>query len=167
MKNLPVHHANHRQTSIWISTSHFSFCTDWSGQTVLTQIKLLKSDQALHCLPFCLHLLKSYSMVKSYCSKFKIITMFWVSEKFLVFYSIQFYSIPTNNKLYILVFGTDLWYNPCQKVHALSVHQPADHHNSHCKHREKDKVSHVTRKPVFRVCDQVGLNTSCSATETS
>ena len=36
-----------------------SFQTDWSGQTVQTQIRLLleeQSDQGLHCLLFLLHL---------------------------------------------------------------------------------------------------------------
>ena len=39
-----------------------SFRTDWSEQTVQTQIRLLleeQSDQGLHCLPFCLHRLDS------------------------------------------------------------------------------------------------------------
>ena len=39
-----------------------SFQTDRPGQTVQTQIRLLleeQSDQGLHCLPFCLHLLDS------------------------------------------------------------------------------------------------------------
>ena len=37
-----------------------SFRTDMPGQTVKTQIRLLleaQSDQGLHCLAFCLHLL--------------------------------------------------------------------------------------------------------------
>ena len=36
-----------------------SFRTDMSGQIVQTQIRLEQSDQGLHCLPFCVHLLDS------------------------------------------------------------------------------------------------------------
>ena len=31
------------------------------------------------------------------------------------------------------MFGTDLWYNPCQQVHPLSVDQTTNHHYSNCK----------------------------------
>ena len=54
-----------------------SFWTDRPGQTVQTQIRLLleeQSDQGLHCLPFRLHRLDSYSMVEPYSSKFRVIT---------------------------------------------------------------------------------------------
>ena len=53
-----------------------SFRTDRSGQTVQTQIRLLEkqSDQGLHCLQFCLHLLDVLLMVKPLCSNFRVIT---------------------------------------------------------------------------------------------
>ena len=43
-----------------ITVMILSFRTDWSGQIVQTQIRLLleeQSDQGLHCLQYCLHLL--------------------------------------------------------------------------------------------------------------
>ena len=43
-----------------IYTVKISFRTDWSGQIVQTQIRLLpeeKSDQGLHYLQYCLHFL--------------------------------------------------------------------------------------------------------------
>ena len=49
------------ELSDWINAVMFlSFRTDWSGQTVQTQIRLLleeQSDQGLHSLQFWLHLL--------------------------------------------------------------------------------------------------------------
>ena len=46
-----------------------SFRMDRSGQTVQTQIRLLleeESDQGLHCLPFCLHLLTQSFLVSEF-----------------------------------------------------------------------------------------------------
>ena len=65
------------------------FRTDRPGQTMQTQIRLLlqeQSDQGLHCLPFCLHLLHTLlsskiPRVKLCHSNFRVITAnFWVSE---------------------------------------------------------------------------------------
>ena len=42
-----------------LTVMFLSFRTDWSGQIVQTQIRLLleeQSDQGLHCLQYCLHL---------------------------------------------------------------------------------------------------------------
>ena len=36
-----------------------------------------------------------------------------------------------------------------------------------CKENKKTHMRHVTRKPVFGVCNQVGLKLTCSATETN
>ena len=50
-----------------------SFWTDWSGQTVQTQIKLLveeQSDQGVHCLQFQLHLLGALLFNKAILFKF-------------------------------------------------------------------------------------------------
>ena len=72
-----------------------SFRIDLSEQTVQTQIRLLleeQSDQGLHCLPFCLHLLDTFlygkvAWFRIYCTKesvsgvriFKIFTNFQIS----------------------------------------------------------------------------------------
>ena len=51
-----------------------SFQTDRSGQTVQTQIRLLleeQSDQGLHCLLFCLHVLDAFLNGKATLFKFK------------------------------------------------------------------------------------------------
>ena len=51
-----------------ITVMIISFRTDWSGQTVQTQIRLLldeQSDQGLHCLPFCLHRLDALHCVST------------------------------------------------------------------------------------------------------
>ena len=50
-----------------------SLWTDRSGQTVQTQIRLLpeeQSDQGLHCLQFCLHLLNALLYGKGILFKF-------------------------------------------------------------------------------------------------
>ena len=47
-----------------------SFWTDRSGQTVQTQIREEQSDQGLHCLPFCLHLLDALLYGKATLFKF-------------------------------------------------------------------------------------------------
>ena len=55
-----------------------SFWTDWSGQTVKTQIRLLleeQSDQRLHCLLFNLHVfLTKYPKVWTFCFNLRYIT---------------------------------------------------------------------------------------------
>ena len=51
-----------------------SFQTDWSGQLVQTQIKLLleeQSDQGLHYLQHCLYLLDALHYGKTSFSEFK------------------------------------------------------------------------------------------------
>ena len=52
-----------------------SFWTDMPRQTVQTQIRLLleQSDQGLHCLPFRLHRLDSFSIVELHSSNFRVI----------------------------------------------------------------------------------------------
>ena len=64
-------------------------CLTWSQTPktdfLVTRLKypayLLHCDQALHCLPFCLHLLDIVSTVKSHCSNFRIIShFFWWSR---------------------------------------------------------------------------------------
>ena len=61
-----------------------SFRTDWSGQIVQTQIRLLleeQSDQGLHYLQYCVHLLDALLYGKTSFSSFKIFTAkFLVSE---------------------------------------------------------------------------------------
>ena len=60
-----------------------SFRTDWSGQILQTQIRLLleeQPDQGLHYLQYCLHFWMYFSVVKPFFS-FRMITIsFRVSE---------------------------------------------------------------------------------------
>ena len=52
------------------------YWTDTSGQTMQTQIRLVlkeQSDQGLHCLPFCLHLLDALLYGNPHC-----VTGFWI-----------------------------------------------------------------------------------------
>ena len=57
--------------------NHSKFWTDRTQQTLKTFIRMLQKeqfDQGLHCVPFSLHLLHHYSMVKPQCQNFRIIT---------------------------------------------------------------------------------------------
>ena len=54
-----------------------SFWTDRPWQTVQTQIRLLlkeQSDQGLHCLSSCLHLLDKFLSGKTFLFKFSVTT---------------------------------------------------------------------------------------------
>ena len=54
-----------------------SFRTDRPWQTVQTQIRLLQeeqSDQGLHCLSFCFHLLDKFLSGKTFLFKFSVTT---------------------------------------------------------------------------------------------
>ena len=65
-----------RHGTIMITVIILNFRTDQSGQIVKTLIRLLleeQSDQGLHYLQYCLHLLH-YSMVKPLCLNFRVIT---------------------------------------------------------------------------------------------
>ena len=66
-----------------------SFWTDWSGQIVQTLIRLLleaQSDQGLHCLQYCLHLLDALLYGKTSFSSFRMITAkFACVRKFRIF----------------------------------------------------------------------------------
>ena len=56
-----------------VTVTILSFRTDRSGQTVQTEIRLLleeQSDQGLHCLQFCLHILDALLYCKASLSKF-------------------------------------------------------------------------------------------------
>ena len=61
-----------------ITVMILSFLTDWSGQIVQTQIRLLleeQSDQGLHYLQYCLHLLDALLYGKNpLFSNFRMIT---------------------------------------------------------------------------------------------
>ena len=61
-----------------------SFRTDWSGQIVQTQIRLLleeQSDQGLHYLQYCVHLLNALLYGKTSFSSFKIFTAKFLSVR--------------------------------------------------------------------------------------
>ena len=82
-----------------------SFRTDRPGQTVQTQIRLLleeQSDQGLHCLPFCLHLLDSLLYGRATCSNFRIITAIFQMSEFLEI--LQYFS-----PIKLLLFLAPLW----------------------------------------------------------
>ena len=81
-----------------------SFRTDRPGQTVQTQIRLLlESDQGLHCLPFRLHHLDSYSMVEPHSSNFRVITINILGVRiFRKFTVIKKYYHPTMHHVYLL-----------------------------------------------------------------
>ena len=68
----------------YITVMILSFRTDRPGQTVQTQIRLLleeQSNQGLHCLPFRLHRLDSFSMVEPHNSNFRVITTNFLSVR--------------------------------------------------------------------------------------
>ena len=65
-----------------------SFRTDRPGQTVQTEIRLLleeQSDQGLHYLQLCLHLLDALLYSKAPCSNFRVITANVQVSEFLGF----------------------------------------------------------------------------------
>ena len=66
-----------------------SFRMDMPGQTVQTQIRLLVSDQGLHCLPFCLHRLDSYSMIEPNSSNFRVITTNFLGVRIFRKFTVQ------------------------------------------------------------------------------
>ena len=73
-----------------------SFWTDRSGQTVQTQIRLLleeQSDQGLHCLPFCLHLLDILLYGKPACSNVWMITAFFSGVRMFRNFTLIYFDI--------------------------------------------------------------------------
>ena len=67
----------HKLSGNLITVMILRFWTDWSGQIVQTQIRLLleeQSDQGLHYLQYCLHLLDALLYGKASFSSFRMIT---------------------------------------------------------------------------------------------
>ena len=82
----------HKKNTVMI----LRFRTDWSGQIVQTQIRLLleeHSDQCLHYLQYCLHLLDTLLYVKPLFSSLRMITAkFSCVQKFRNFLVIHYVS---------------------------------------------------------------------------
>ena len=76
----------------------------WTNSADPEELAGGETDQGLHCLPFHLHFLTNYSVVKQYCSNFRVFTPIFLVSEFLGF---LWYSMvaPLADWLRSLIFG--------------------------------------------------------------
>ena len=75
--------------NVYHTDPKFSDGQVWTNN--VDQMRLLleeQFDQGLHCLPFCLHLLGAYSVIKPKCSTFRIITAKFSGVRIFSFFTV-------------------------------------------------------------------------------